>query len=522
MQAKEIFYPVTIANFKKIREDGFLYVDKTPYIHKLLRSKESYFFLARPRRFGKSVLVSTMEEFFKGNRHLFKGLEIDRLQPQEWVKYPVLRLDLSGSSFSQENDLFSSLSDLLEVYEAEYDIQSVSGNLSSRFEKLIRTAYRKSGRQVVILIDEYDAPLTSAINNKQLHEFFRQQLYGFYSVLKKMEDCIKFCFLTGVTRYGKVSVFSGLNNLEDISFLDEYAGICGITEEELHSFYDEGVRQFAEEKKISKEDVYNQLKFYYDGYHFTEALTDIYNPFSLNRALKYRKIQDYWSESGTPGIFLKMLMNLDYDLDKLSGAQVTQSDLSDLDAYTSDPIPLFFQTGYLTLKSYSEEDQIFTLGYPNREVESGILRNILKVYNPQDNGLSKILLELKKCLEKGQPVEFIDCLKTYFATIPPDLKARVSRYENYYHTVIYCLLTLLGLETKAEYGTGRGYIDLTIHTADFIYIIELKLNGTAKDAMEQIVRKDYCAPFALDSRKLIRIAIGFSKESQNITDYIIS
>ena len=523
MAVKEIFYPVTIANFKKIREEGFLYVDKTSYIHKLLQSKESYFFLARPRRFGKSVLVSTMQEFFLGNRALFKGLDIDRLRPQEWESYPVLRFDLSGNSYLDKADLDSVLSDLMEGYEADYGISiSSPASTSSRFEKLIRAAFKKTGKQVVVLIDEYDSPLTAAFGNEELHEFFRQQLYGFYSVLKKMEECIKFCFLTGVTRYGKVSVFSGLNNLEDISFLDDYAGICGITEDELHSFYDDGIAQFAEEKSLQKKEVYSQLKFYYDGYHFTESLLDIYNPYSLNRALKYRKIQDYWIESGTPSLFLKMLMNKDYDLDKLQDAVVSQSELSDLETYTTDPIALFFQTGYLTLKQYSEEDQVFTLGYPNREVESGILRNILKVYNPEDNGVSRILLEMKKCLQEGNPDEFINCLKTYFATIPPDLKVRVSRYENYYHTVIYCLLTLLGLETKAEYGTAAGYIDLTIHTPSYIYVIELKLNGTASEAMAQIERKNYSAPFALDTRKLIRIAIGFSKEAQNITDYIIS
>lgn len=522
METKEILYPVTIANFRKIREEGFLYIDKTSYLHKLLQSKESYFFLARPRRFGKSIFVSMMQEFFLGNRVLFNGLDIYALRPQEWESYPVLRFDLSGNSYLQKSDLDSALSDMMEEYETEYGISVTSPrNTSSRFEKLIRAAFQKTGKQVVVLIDEYDSPLTAAFGDPDLHEFFRQQLYGFYSVLKKMEECIKFCFLTGVTRYGKLSVFSGLNNLEDISFLDDYAGICGITEEELHSFYDEGISQFASEKGYNKEDVYNQLKFYYDGYHFTESLLDVYNPYSLNRALKYRKIQDYWSESGTPTLFLKLLMNKDYDLDRLQGAVVSPSELSDLDSYTSDPIALFFQTGYLTLKQYDEENQVFTLGYPNREVESGILRNILKTYNPEDNRLSRILLDMKKWLNKGDPEEFINCLKTYFASIPPDLKERVARYENYYHTIIYCLLTLLGLETKAEYGTAAGYIDLTIHTSDYIYVIELKLNGSASDAMAQIERKNYCAPFALDSRRVIRVAMGFSKEAQNITDYII-
>lgn len=389
MMSAEILYPVTIASFQKIREEGFLYVDKTAYIHKLVQSKESYIFLARPRRFGKSLFVSTLQEYFQGNRALFKGLDIDRLQPQEWPQYPVLRLDLSGNSYQKDGDLELALSSLLEPYETEFGITTSTASVSAKFEKIIRAIFKKEGKQVVILIDEYDSPLTAVIDNRDLHERFRQQLYAFYSVLKKMEECIKFCFLTGVTRYGKVSIFSGLNNLEDISFLDDYAGVCGVTEEELKTFYAEGICQFAREKKVGQEEIYSQLKFYYDGYHFSEALLDIYNPYSLNRALKYRKIQDYWSESGTPSVFLKMLMNMDYDLDKLQGAVVSESELSDLDANTSDPIPLFYQTGYLTLKSYNPDDRIFTLGYPNREIESGILRNILKVYNPADNALSR-------------------------------------------------------------------------------------------------------------------------------------
>lgn len=518
----DIFYPVSIADFKKIREDGFLYVDKTAYIHKLIRSKESYFFLARPRRFGKSMLVSTLQEYFQGNRALFRGLEIDRLQPQEWETYPVLRLDLSGNLYQSVDDLNNALSDLLNGYERDYGIESQTSNIGYRFEQLIRTASEKNGKGVVILIDEYDSPLTAVLDNPELHEVFRQQLYAFYSVLKKAEPYIKFCFMTGVTRYGKLSVFSGLNNMEDISFLDDYAGICGVTEKELQTFYHTGIERFAKAKGLTPQEMYQQLKFYYDGYHFTEALEDIYNPFSLNRALKYKKTTDYWIESGTPSLFLKMLMRMDYNMERLQGVMVTQGELTDLDAYTTDPVPLFFQTGYLTLKTYNEEDGVFTLGYPNREVETGIMRSLLKVYNPQDNALSRTLVEMKQSLQNGDPEGFVSCLKAYFANIPVSLKKRVARYENYYHTVVYCLLTLLGLETKAEYGTASGYTDLVIETGSFIYIIELKLNGTAEEAMQQIIiTKGYGDPFLLDPRTQVRIAIGFSNEAQNISGYII-
>lgn len=519
---KEIFYPVASANFRKIREGGFLYVDKTAYIHKLVEAdKGNYIFLARPRRFGKSMLVSAMQEYFEGNRDLFLGLELDRLQPGEWEKIPVLRFDLSGSPYTRENDLDNMLARKLSVYEKEFDINIEPGAPSLRFDEMISAIYEKTGKRVVILIDEYDSPLTATIDRPELQDRFREELRGFYSVLKKKEEHIRFCFLTGVTRYGKVSVFSGLNNLEDITFADEYAGICGVTEKELREYYGEGISRFASFEGITDEEAYGQLKFFYDGYHFTKSLQDVYNPFSLNRALKYKEIKDYWCESGSPTVFLKMLMKMDYNLEKLQDVVVTESELANLGVFTKNPVPLFFQTGYLTLKAYDKEDKLFTLGYPNREVEIGILSNVLQVYNPQDESLSKVISLMKRSLKNGEPEKFIECLKTYFADIPGDLKEKVAKYERYYQTVIYCLLSLLGLETKAEYGVAGGFIDLLVRTSDFIYVIELKINGTAEEAMHQIERKNYCAPFQLDSRRLYRIAIGFSKEIQNIQNYII-
>lgn len=519
---KEIFYPVASASFKKIREGGFLYVDKTSYIHKMVEEgRGNYIFLARPRRFGKSLLVSAMHEYFEGDRELFQGLDIDKLQPGEWEKYPVLRFDLSGSAFTGKDDLENLLKTRLEIYEREFGININGGNAAIKFENLLSSIKTKTGKRVVILIDEYDSPLTATIDRTELQDLFREELHGFYSVLKKMEDCIRFCFLTGVTRYGKVSVFSGLNNLEDITFLDEYAGICGITEKELHKYYAEGVGQYASHEGMSEEEAYGQLKFFYDGYHFSKSLLDVYNPFSLNRALKYKEIKDYWCESGTPMVFLKMLMKMDYNLEKLQDSEVTESELSNLGVFTKNPVPLFFQTGYLTLKTYDKEDKLFTLGYPNREVEIGILRSVLQVYNPQEVSLSRILLNMKRSLKSGDPEKFIEGLTTYFADIPGDLKEKVAKYERYYQTVIYCLLSLLGLETRAEYGVAGGFIDLLVKTDSYIYVIELKVNGTAEEAMQQIERKNYCAPFAMDPRRLYRVAIGFSKEAQNIQNYII-
>lgn len=498
-----------------------VYVDKTAYIHTLLDIKARYYFIARPRRFGKSLFLDTLEAFFSNKRTLFKGLAIDGLIPGEWNEYPVIRLDLSGKEYINGKNLENSLLVRLNAMEKAYGIEGEFEDISDRFENLIVSLSEKFGRKVVVLIDEYDSPLTSAIDNPELQEIYQTGLHGFYSVLKKAEKHLHFCFITGVTRYGKVSVFSGLNNLEDLTFNDEFAGLCGVTEEELHRFYEEGVLQYASKTSLSPNEVYGLLKFNYDGYHFTESLLDVYNPYSLNKALYSCKIKDYWSESGAPTLLVKVLMNADYDIKTLQGVKVKESDLRNLSVYHHDPIPLFFQTGYLTIKEYNPRRETFTLGYPNREVETGILNDVLSFYKPSVQNTTSTLNAMIDALENGEPEGFVNCLKSYFAAIPPELKRRVSRYENYYHTVIYCLLSLLGLETRAEYGTGAGYIDLVIRTQDYVYVIELKLNGSANDALEQIERKNYCAPFMLDPRKLYSIGLGFSKEIQNIDSFII-
>lgn len=517
---KEIFYPIDSANFKWIRENGFLYVDKTEFIHKLT-TKGRYYFLARPRRFGKSLFLDTLTEYFKGNRELFNGLAIDKLQSQEWECYPVVRFNLSGAAYEKEEDLLSVLGSIVSNYEEEFDIASSGDIIYSRFENIIRMASKKSGKGVVVLIDEYDSPLSSSIGKPKLQEIYREQLHGFYSVLKKTEEYIQFCFLTGVTRYGKVSVFSGLNNLNDITFDNEYAGICGITTEELHKYYDVGVKILAQEHDTGTEDIYQKLRFNYDGYHFSTSLLDIYNPYSINYVFTKREFKDYWSQSGIPTILSKSLLENDFDVEKLNGKKVPQGALTELSMFKMEAVPLFYQTGYLTIKGYEERRQRFTLGYPNREVEAAILKNILKVYTDAKDDRQALIYDMEDAIEEGNPAEFIRILTSFLSSIPNQLHKYVDRYENYYHTIFYCLTTLIGLDVEAEYSTSEGFIDMLIKTEDYIYIIELKVNGTAEEAMKQIDEKHYGASFDSDSRKLIKIGVGFSKEIHNISSYLI-
>ena len=366
-------YPVDSASFRNIRERGFVYVDKTKFIQKLT-DNGTYYFLARPRRFGKSMFLDTLAEYFNGNRNLFKGLAIDTLHPQDWIKYPVLKFNLTGDSFLSPDALNILLEGELRRQEDKYGITNKSTSVSDRFFDLIDQLSQKYEEKVVILIDEYDAPLASAIDRPELQKIYREQLQGFYSVLKKADNHVKFCMLTGVTRFGKVSVFSGLNNLNDITFDDEYAGICGITKEELISVYDSGIKALADKEGLSFDETVQLLKFHYDGYHFSPAMLDIYNPFSINHAFAKKAIKDYWCMSGTPTLLAKTLMKNDFDITKLDGLKVQEPELRDLSMYAENPVPLFYQTGYLTLKSYDPKKQRFTLRYPNREVESSILR----------------------------------------------------------------------------------------------------------------------------------------------------
>lgn len=513
-------YPFDTSSFERIITDGYTYVDKTAYIHEMV-SEGQFFFLARPRRFGKSLFISTLEQYFLGNKDLFKGLAIYDLQPGEWESYPVLHLDFTGSYFKDVNSITEFLEVVVDNWYNHYGIEIQNKSYSDKFFELIKLLSEKFSKKLVVLIDEYDYPLTKSIENKSLQEAYRSQLQSFYSILKKCDRYIKFCMLTGVSRYGKVSIFSGLNNLKDITFSDKYAGICGITEAELHSYYHYGVSRLAEKENISIDEAFSQLKESYDGYHFSKSMLDVYNPFSINNALSDLEIKDYWCQSGTPELLSKSLFNIDYDLESIIGMEVTETTLSNLSIYTSNPLPLFYQTGYLTLKSYNKEDRLYTVGYPNKEVENGLLQNILEVYAPTPKDSMTIASQMRKSLKDGDPEQFVTIMTSYLAGIPSRLKARVAKFENYYHTVFYCIGTLLGLDVQVEQNTAEGFIDMVITTPDYIYLIEFKVNGTAETAIRQIEQRHYTSKFLTDSRKLYEIGIAFSKQTGTISSHII-
>ena len=375
-----MLYPIGIQNFSEIREGGYVYVDKTAQIYSL-SSTGKYYFLSRPRRFGKSLLVSTMEAYFQGRKELFKGLAIEKLE-KNWTEHPVLHLDLTGNRYLTVADLYEKFELHLDRWETLYGRQGNYVSPSSRFDAVIDSAYRKTGQKVVILIDEYDKPVVDNIDNPELMDSFRRELQGFYSVVKNKDGFIRFAFLTGVTKFGKMSIFSGLNNLTDISMDLEYSDICGVSEDELKSYFNDSVEKLAENNGLSKDECYAKLKLMYDGYHFSEDTTGVYNPFSLLNTFKAGKFRMYWFETGTPTFLVRYLKQGKYNLDNISKNKVSVETLTGTNYVSPAPITLMYQTGYLTIKGYDSRFNAYNLDYPNEEVKSGFLNSLSQFYAP--------------------------------------------------------------------------------------------------------------------------------------------
>lgn len=516
----EVNYPIGLQSFSEIRTGGYVYVDKTQYIIPLMRNGK-YKFLSRPRRFGKSLLISMLESFFRGDRELFRGLAIDSLMPTDWERHPVVHFDFSGEDYSSEEVLARKISSNLECYERPLGLKDTERyTFSERFRNVVTTLHRTTGSKVAVLIDEYDNPITLAIDSEQLQYRFRNVLYGFYSSLKSLDDHVHFCLLTGVTKYGHLSVFSGLNNLMDISFMKEFAGICGITVEEMQTTLRPGVERFAEETGTDTEQVYALLNEWYDGYHFSKNMVDVFNPYSVMNALARTEVMDYWYQTGAPAVLVKTFIRNEFDISELNGKLASEDMLNNISAMSVDPVALFYQTGYLTLKSYDPQYRIFTLGYPNKEVESGLMGSFLNVLTSKGDSTS-LISELKHQIEAGKAESFISTLTTFFAKIPYDLRRNVERYENYYHSILYVLLRLIGMDVEAEFHTSEGSIDVVMKTAAYIYIIELKINGTAADTMRQINERNYSQPFLSDRRSIIKLGIGFAESTHTIDTYLI-
>lgn len=513
-----MIYPIGIQNFEKIRTEDFLYVDKTAEIYKLAKEGR-YYFLSRPRRFGKSLLVSTMEAYFSGRKELFSGLAIEKLEA-EWKQHPVLHLDLSGVSYTDEFVLERVLSDKLAKWETLYGAVNTSDILGLRFKEVIEAAYNKTGNQVAILIDEYDKPIIDNLGNEPTLSHLRSTLQGFYSVMKSMDARIRFGFLTGVTKIGKMSVFSGLNNLNDISMIPDYVDICGVSETELHEYFDESISELSSANEMSKEECYVKLKSMYDGYHFCEDSIGIYNPFSLLNTFQNKKFREYWFETGTPGFLVEVMRKTSFDVTTLENQTVDSTLMSNADAIFENPVPYLFQSGYLTITGYNDMFRLYQLGFPNQEVKNGFLNCLLKYYVPMSPDMSgtTLIYQLWHSITEGNPKSFMQILSSLFANTSYQIQGETEKDFQY---AMYIISALLGEYVQVERTTSNGRIDLFIQTKEFIYIFELKVNADADVALRQIDEKGYARPFEGDSRKLFKIGVNFSTATRRIEDWKI-
>ena len=514
-----MIYPIGLQDFEKIRKDGFVYVDKTELVYEVAKNG-GYYFLSRPRRFGKSLLLSTLEAYFSGKKELFDGLAIAGLE-QQWIQYPVLRIDFSGANYTSEQVLESKLNSFLKFYEGVYSYESNEPVASVRFEALIQAAYEKTGKPVVILIDEYDKPIVDNLGDEALADTFRRQLQGFYSVMKAKDACIKFGFLTGVTKIGKLSVFSGLNNLKDISMDARYADICGISENDIRKYFHDSVKELAEANELTIEDCYARLARMYDGYHFCEKSEGLYNPFSILSTFDSLRFKEYWFETGTPSFLVEVMKRTDYDVTGLSSEEADSTLLSNIDTVYYNPVPLLYQSGYLTIKDYDRSAGIYTLGFPNLEVKHGFLSFLLDFYTTSRGSGNLLIRKMNHNLLTGKPEDFMKQLEAFFARQNYQIQGNAEKDFQYAMSII---LQLLGedLVVHTEDATSEGRMDVLMGAPRFIYIIEIKFNDTAEAALKQIEDKGYARKFADDPRKLFKMGIRFSAESRCIDDWKIT
>lgn len=519
MQTQDL-YPIGQQSFESLRKGGAFYVDKTRFIEKIICSKSQYYFLGRPRRFGKSLFLSTMKCFFEGKRNLFKGLYIDAVD-WKWEPWPVIYLDLNTRRFEKSGQLDAMLDNIFIPLEAKYGVNRITENLSDRFKNIIDAAYEKTKKQVIILVDEYDKPLVNNINHHENFEHYRNSLASVYSNFKSSSDHIRLVFLTGVSRFSRLNIFSDLNNINEITFDDDYAEICGISEKELHEYFKEGIQRLAEDNDVSYEEASRALKQSYDGYQFSKRKSDMYNPWSLLNALSKRVIDDYWNETGMPTLVAESLRRLNVDLKEVFNTICPKSYLVGLDLLNPMPAALLYQTGYLTIKECegSLGQEIYTLGIPNREVKKGLFNTLLPYYvQSKSQNAPFEIYEFVKDVKAGRPKEFMTRMESFFASMP--FKLRVSN-ECDLQNAIYIFISLVGLQVNAEEMTSDGAIDIKIQTSDYIYLIELKYNKSAQSALDQINEKQYALPFAYDGRRIIKIGANFSSRKRRINDILI-
>ena len=518
-------YPVGIQDFEKLRQEGAIYVDKTDLIYNL--SRKYYVFLSRPRRFGKSLLSSTLKYYFQGRKDLFQGLAIEQLE-QEWTEYPVLHFDLSTAKNRDLAGICSELDSQLRPYETKWDI-SVEPNKTAgqRLSMLIRTLHERTGAKTVVIIDEYDAPMLDVLHDDERMAEVRRMMQEFYAPLKACDADLRFVFITGITKFSQLSIFSVINNLTNVSMLPEFSAICGITEEELHTVFEEDIAMLADEYECTTDDMKSRLKLQYDGYHFSENCADIYNPFSILNAFANKKIRSYWFESGTPTFLIQQMQRFPLDVTSLDGIEAAAPVFDRPSEAMSDALALLYQSGYLTIKSYDRDFGTYMLGIPNKEVKVGLTENLLPVYTKRsDYENASLILNFCRALINEDIDKACTALRAYLAGIPypeggKEILQDMEKCEYYYETIFYLMFSFMNRHIQTQVKTCRGRADMVMHTAKAIYVFELKINKTAQEALEQIDKKGYMIPYTADGRKLVKCGISFSTQTRTIEDWVI-
>ena len=513
-------YPIGIQTFSNIREEQYLYVDKTQYVYELANTKK-YVFLSRPRRFGKSLLISTFHAYFNGRKELFKGLAIDQLE-KEWKQYPVLHFSLSMAKRGTVEDLDNVIATQLTWAEKDNGLTANNGDITTRMGDLVKNLYAKTHEKVVILIDEYDAPLLTVLHDKERLEAIRTELQSFYSPLKDLDPYLRFVFITGISKFSQLSIFSQLNNLFNISMLPKYAALCGITQQELEDNFQEGISELAQSKNISKDDVLKKLQRQYDGYHFAAKSPGVYNPFSLLYAMDTEQIGNYWFATGTPTFLVNMIRKFHTDITAIDNSK---AEAEEFDTPTEDMhsiLPLFYQSGYITIKDYDPRSQRYTLGYPNEEVKVGMMRCLLPYYvAPDTNKTSNACWDISEGLLDDDIDRALTAAQTFFASIPyqSDTLKDAPTSEGHFTAMLYVMFSFLNRYVYTQVRTAKGRMDILLKTDTAIYVMELKINGSVDDALQQINDKGYTIPYEADGRKVVKVGINFSTEDRTIKEW---
>ena len=511
-------YPIGIQTFSKIREGNYLYIDKTEYVYRMAHSASNYVFLSRPRRFGKSLLTSTLHSYFEGRKELFEGLAVAGLET-EWIPYPVLHFDMSMAKHMDEKRLKQMLDYMLSEYERKYNCGIADTDANVRLANLIKRAFEQTNRQVVVLIDEYDAPLLDVIHEEKNLPTLRNVMRNFYSPLKACDPYLRFVFLTGITKFSQLSIFSELNNIKNISMDEPYAAICGISEEEMLTQMSDDLDLFADKLKVTRNEIIGKLKENYDGYHFTWPSPDLYNPFSLLNAFADGKMNSYWFGSGTPTYLIEMLNKYGVAPQQIGGRKVFATAFDAPTERMTDITPLLYQSGYVTIKDYSSLTMLYTLDIPNKEVRIGLMQSLLANYLHRytNDGLTTVALLYEAIVEERLD-DALRLLQTFLSTVP---KCDNTDYEGHYQSLLYVIFSLLGMYVDVEVRTPRGRVDMVMRTPAILYVMELKLDKTADAAMQQIDLKNYPERFALCGLPIVKVGINFDRERRTLGEWKI-